>query len=52
MKFEEPKVEFLHINANEVVFASNGAGGVTTCIESGGPNDCTDLLTMFDQLEY
>lgn len=50
IKFEEPKVEFLSIKVDQVVYASptGGAGGVTTCQQSGGPKDCPDGITMFD----
>ena len=52
MKFVEPKVEFLSIKINNVVFASGctdgSSGGANTCVNTGWGTaaDCSQDMSM------
>lgn len=40
-EFKEPKVEFINISTQQVVYASpTGAGGTMTCVGVPVANDC------------
>lgn len=45
VKFEEPKVEFIKISTNQVVYASpTGAGSVLSCDGDESPRYCGEQM--------
>ena len=44
MFFEEPKTEFVELECEDIIIASD-PGGVETCQNGGAPmNNCTDFM--------